>query len=55
MLKIKESKNSHRELDEKSILTNSKVLFKILKRECKILDRQSSKQFGFHNKLPRSS
>ncbi|KAL5970024.1 hypothetical protein TSMEX_002222 [Taenia solium] len=41
LLKIKESEKSQRELDEKFILTNSKVLFKILKPECKVLERQS--------------
>ncbi|CDS41127.1 conserved hypothetical protein [Echinococcus multilocularis] len=41
LLKIKESKKSQQELDEKFILTNSKVLFKILKPECKVLERQS--------------
>ncbi|KAL5111258.1 hypothetical protein TcWFU_000852 [Taenia crassiceps] len=41
LLKIKESEKSQQELDEKFILTNSKVLFKILKPECKVLERQS--------------
>uniref|UniRef100_A0A5K3FR46 C2H2-type domain-containing protein n=1 Tax=Mesocestoides corti TaxID=53468 RepID=A0A5K3FR46_MESCO len=44
LLKIKESELSHQEPDESCILTSSKVLFKILRPECKILERQSKSQ-----------
>lgn len=51
MLKIKETEAAKRDLDEQSIKTTSKVLCKILKPGCKVLEKFSSKFYSFelHN------